>query len=146
MSIYCLNFDKIDQKTEAPALLTIIAKALRRASFIRGLKVIHAKVPIIKFHDVINRIECDININNHNGIRNTHLLKCYSDLDWRVRPFILTVKHWAKYHDINDAAQQSISSYSLVLMCIFYLQAVVKPAILPVLQESYPVSGLFNTI
>jgi poly(A) RNA polymerase GLD2 len=53
---------------------------------------------------------------------------------------VTTIKRWAKFHDINDAAKQTISSYSLVLMAIFYLQNVCKPAVLPVLQELYPVS------
>lgn len=97
-------------------------------------------MPIIKFHDCYNHIDCDLNVNNHNGIRNTHLLKYYSEIDWRVRPLVLQIKHWAKFHNINDAAQQTISSYSLVLMVIFYLQCVCKPSILPVLQQIYPVS------
>ncbi len=121
-------------------MLKIIGKSLRKAGFIRHLQVIHAKVPIIKFHDCFNRIDCDLNVNNSNGIRNTHLLKYYSEMDWRARPLVITVKRWAKFHDINDAAKQTISSYSLVLMVIFYLQTVCKPAVLPVLQELYSVS------
>ena len=112
------------------------------AAFIKDLIVINARVPIIKFRDVHNNIECDININNHNGIRNTHLIKCYSDMDWRARPFVLMVKHWAKSFDINDAARQTISSYSFVLMSIFYLQAVCSPPVLPNLQKLFPV--IFN--
>ncbi len=57
-----------------------------------------------------------------------------------TRPLVTTIKRWAKFHDINDAAKQTISSYSLVLMAIFYLQNVCKPAVMPVLQELYPVS------
>ena len=67
-------------------------------------------------------------------------MKAYSEQDWRVRPLILTVKKWAKFHNINDASQATISSYSLVLMTIYYLQGVCKPPVLPVLQENYPVS------
>ena len=74
---------QIDQKSEAILLLKIFSKSLRKAAFIKHLQVIHAKVPIIKFHDSFNKIDCDININNHNGIRNTHLLKYYSEMDWR---------------------------------------------------------------
>lgn len=68
-------------------------------------------------------MDCDININNHIGIRNTHLLKCYGETDWRVRPLIINIKRWAKYHDINDASRQTISSYSLALMGLYYLQS-----------------------
>ena len=60
-----------------------------------------------------SNIDCDINLNNFIGIHNTHLLKCYNDMDWRVKPLILSIKRWANCHDINDASKQTLSSYSL---------------------------------
>lgn len=42
--------------------------------------------------------------------------------DWRVRPLVLYIKKWARFHDINDASKATISSYSLCLMLIHYLQ------------------------
>ena len=133
-----VSHEEIDQKSEAVHFLRMLGRALRRASFIRGLTVISAKVPIIKFHDSFNGLECDLNINNHIGIRNTHLLKCYSDQDWRVKPLILFIKHWAKFHNINDAPNRTVSSYSLALMAIYYLQTQCNPVILPVLQKQCP--------
>lgn len=35
---------------------------------------------------------------------------------------MLFIKHWARFHDINDAFTFTISSYSLALMMINYLQ------------------------
>ena len=90
-----------------------------------------------------SNLDCDINLNNHIGIRNTHLLKAYSDLDWRVKPLVLIIKHWAKFHDINDASQKTLSSYSYALMTIFYLQTKCNPPLLPVLQKLHP--DKFNT-
>lgn len=46
--------------------------------FIEQLELIQAKVPILKFHDSIQNLEVDLNCNNAVGIRNTHLLYCYS--------------------------------------------------------------------
>jgi len=43
-------------------------------------------------------------------------------VDWRVSPLVLFVKHWAKLQGINDASQGTVSSYSVVLMVIHYLQ------------------------
>jgi hypothetical protein len=43
-------------------------------------------------------------------------------VDWRVRPLVLIVKLWAHKHDINNAKNMTISSYSLVLMVIHFLQ------------------------
>jgi len=43
-------------------------------------------------------------------------------VDWRLAPLVLFIKHWAKVQGINDASQGTVSSYSLVLMVIHYLQ------------------------
>lgn len=59
-------------------------------------------------------------------------------MDWRVRPLVLLVKLWAKYHDINNAKNMTISSYSLALMVINFLQCGVSPSVLPCLHNMYP--------
>ncbi|XP_055606068.1 poly(A) RNA polymerase gld-2 homolog B-like [Uranotaenia lowii] len=100
--------------------------------------VIQAKVPILRFRDSSNSIVVDLNYNNCVGIRNSHLLYCYSQLDWRLRPLTLVVKLWAQHHNINDAKNMTISSYSLVLMVIHFLQYGVNPPILPCLHAMYP--------
>lgn len=46
--------------------------------FIEQLELIQAKVPILKFRDAMQNLEVDLNCNNAVGIRNTHLLYCYS--------------------------------------------------------------------
>lgn len=40
--------------------------------------LIAAKVPILRFKDETNSLEVDLNYNNSVGIRNTHLMYCYS--------------------------------------------------------------------
>uniref|UniRef100_A0A915E549 PAP-associated domain-containing protein n=1 Tax=Ditylenchus dipsaci TaxID=166011 RepID=A0A915E549_9BILA len=64
------------------------------------------------------------------------------DVDERVAPLVLIVKAWAKKHKINSARDNTLSSYSLVLMVIHYLQSGVQPPVLPFLQQEYP--ELFN--
>ena len=59
-------------------------------------------------------------------------------MDWRVKPLILSIKNWAKFHEINDASQRTVSSYSYALMAIYYLQAECNPPVLPVLQKLSP--------
>jgi len=56
-------------------------------------------------------------------------------VDWRVRPLVLAVKLWARQHDINDAKSMTMSSYSLTLMVIHYLQAGLHIPVLPCLQQ-----------
>jgi len=111
--------------------------------FIRGgIELIPAKVPILKFFDREGRLEVDLSVNNPTSIRNTHLLYCYSQLDYRVRPLVLAVKLWAKDHKINEARFQTLSSYTLTLMVLHFLQAGVAPPVLPCLHNSHP--SVFN--
>lgn len=129
---------EVDQTKEAPDLLYMIQRSFQKCSFLNSCMVIRAKVPILRFTDTISKIECDLNINNRVGIRNTHLIKYYCMLDWRVRPLMLYIKMWSRFHDINDARKMTISSYSLCLMVIHYLQFSCKPPVLPSLQALYP--------
>ena len=70
--------------------------------------------------------------------RNTHMLYCYSQLDPRVRPLVLGLKKWAKKNNINEARLQTLSSYTLSLMVIHFLQCGVSPPVLPCLQKLHP--------
>ncbi|XP_077988931.1 poly(A) RNA polymerase GLD2-like [Glandiceps talaboti] len=108
-----------------------------RPSFTRVM-VIRARVPILRFSDLRSGIDCDININNATGIRNTYLLQAYSKLDWRVSPLVMMIKHWASVHNINDASQSTLSSYTLALMVLNYLQVGCQPVVIPSLQELHP--------
>lgn len=133
-----LTHYEIDQKTEATNILRQILRPLKKCSYIEQLELIRAIVPILKFRDGISGVEVDLNVNNAVGIRNTHLLKCYSKMDWRVRPLVLIIKMWAREQNINDAKNMTISSYSLVLMVIHFLQCGVSPPVIPSLQKMYP--------
>lgn len=128
----------IDPKSEAIFALTNLMQVLSTLSRFASFEVIKAKVPILRFRDTERAIDIDINYNNCVGVKNTHLLYCYSQCDWRVRPLTLVVKLWARSHDINNAKNRTISSYSLTLMVIHFLQCGVKPKILPCLHDQYP--------
>ncbi|KAG0730194.1 Poly(A) RNA polymerase gld-2 A [Chionoecetes opilio] len=128
----------LDQRTEATAILRILQRELHNCPFIEKMELIRAKVPILKFRDAQTQVDVDLNCNNAVGIRNTHLLNSYCQLDWRVRPLVLVVKLWAQHHNINNAKNMTISSYSLVLMVIHYLQSGMEPPVLPCLQKIFP--------
>lgn len=133
-----ISQEEIDPKREAVEILMAIQKALRKLKFIKRIQLIRARVPILKFQDYDGHIECDLNINNSVGIRNTHLLRYYASMDWRVRPLVLFMKKWARFHDINDASKKTISSYSLCLMMLHYLQYGCKPQVLDSVQKLHP--------
>jgi len=103
-----------------------------------NMQIIMAKVPILKFVDRISGIEVTLNVNKLVSVCNTHLIRDYTKVDWRLQPLVMVVKAWAKDHGINDAYNKSISSYSLVLMVIHYLQFACNPPVLPCLQQLDP--------
>lgn len=55
-----------------------------------------ARVPVVKFVDPKNDIDCDICINNLLALENTRLLQSYCNIDPRLRALGLCIKHWAK--------------------------------------------------
>lgn len=133
----CTN-PNIDPRMEAVYHLQLMREMLNATEQFQEFNLIEARVPILRFTDRRHKVEVDINFNNSVGIRNTHLLYCYSQLEWRLRPIALTIKQWAQYHNINNAKNMTISSYSLMLMVIHFLQAGVNPPVLPCLHKMYP--------
>nr|XP_006626837.2 PREDICTED: poly(A) RNA polymerase GLD2 [Lepisosteus oculatus]XP_015220995.1 PREDICTED: poly(A) RNA polymerase GLD2 [Lepisosteus oculatus]XP_015221003.1 PREDICTED: poly(A) RNA polymerase GLD2 [Lepisosteus oculatus] len=127
----------MNQRTDAVYILSLVQKLFYRLTYIERPQLIRAKVPILKFRDKVSGVEFDLNVNNVVGIRNTFLLRTYAYIENRVRPIILVVKKWARHHGINDASRGTLSSYSLVLMVLHYLQTLPEPVI-PCLQREYP--------
>ena len=82
-------------------------------------------------------IQCDINFSNPLGIHNTHLLRCYSACDGRIRPFVLFIKAWAKRRLINSPRNGTLSSYGFVLMVLHYLVNIARPPVAPNLQLAW---------
>ncbi|XP_076854146.1 poly(A) RNA polymerase GLD2 isoform X2 [Brachyhypopomus gauderio] len=127
----------VNQQVDAVYILSLVQKLLYKLSYIERPQLIRAKVPILKFRDRVSGVEFDLNVNNIVGIRNTFLLRTYAYIEKRVRPIILVVKKWASHHQINDASRGTLSSYTLVLMVLHYLQTLPEPVI-PCLQKDYP--------
>lgn len=92
-----------------------------------------ARIPIVKFTDPTSRINCDICVNNTLALSNTRLISDYARIDSRFRLLGYTVKYWAKRRAINEPYSGTLSSYTYLLMVIFYLQRR-QPPVLPCLQ------------
>ena len=71
----------------------------------RVVCVSHAKVPIVKVWDPELEIACDMNVNNTLALENTRMIKTYVEIDERVRPLAMIVKHWTKRRILNDAGR-----------------------------------------
>ena len=91
-----------------------------------------ARVPVVKgnylhannpFADD-GSMHFDICILNDIAVANSGLLREYSMIDNRVKMLMLSVKSWIKYKGIGNAADQTLSSYTWMVMVIFYLQCI----------------------
>lgn len=69
-----------------------------------------AKVPIVKIFDPELGLACDMNVNNTLALENTRMIKTYVEIDPRVRPLAMIIKHWTKSRVVNDAGKK-LSSY-----------------------------------
>lgn len=100
----------------------------------RVVCVSHAKVPIVKIWDPELRLACDMNVNNTLALENTRMIRTYVEVDERVRPLAMSVKHWTKRRVLNDAALGgTLSSYTWICLIVNFLQTR-DPPILPSLQ------------
>lgn len=138
--------ERYNNRVFAEIMLEKISIILEKCSLAFNSKVIRANVPILKFYDH-NHVEVNLNLNKLVTVQNTMLLMHCCSLDSRVAPFLLTVKLWAQKNGINCAYFKSLSSYSLSLMAIYFLQNVCQPPILPpfdrVLEAIRSSTGLF---
>jgi DNA polymerase sigma len=64
---------------------------------------IPAKVPIVKIWDPEFKLAADLNVNNTLALENTRMIKTYIQIDERVRPLAMIIKHWTKQRILNDA-------------------------------------------
>lgn len=128
------NEDEEEQKQPAEILSERLAPLLREHSeFAMAQEVLHARVPILKLC-FEGELEVDLSCHNTLPLQNTKLLKAYSSLDERVRDLVITVKLWAKAHEVCGASQSHLSSYALTLMAIYFMQVhpKIKLVMLPV--------------
>lgn len=94
-----------------------------------------AKVRIVKVWDPELELACDMNVNNVAAIENTRMIRTYIQIDERVRPLAMIIKHWTKQRLLNDAGiGGTISSYTWICLIINFLQTR-NPPILPVLHS-----------
>ncbi len=72
-----------------------------------------AKVPIVKIWDPELGLACDMNVNNTAALENTRMIRTYVEIDPRVRPLAMIIKHWTRRRIVNDAGRCFRLSLSL---------------------------------
>ena len=90
---------------------------------------------LVTIYDEETKNELDITVHNLIPIINSKLIKLYSQYDQRFHIMGIYLKYWSKLNKVHGAAIQYLSSYSLIIMLIYFLQNIVKPHVLPDLQN-----------
>uniref|UniRef100_T1J0B8 26S proteasome complex subunit SEM1 n=1 Tax=Strigamia maritima TaxID=126957 RepID=T1J0B8_STRMM len=126
--------------------LEIYADALH--CFVPGcteiLKILRARVPIVKFHHQFTGLDCDLATANDSALVMSEFLYLFGEYDKRVRPLVFTVFRWARSVGItNSSAGHWFTNFQLSLMVIYYLQQMKKP-VLPGLNELRIDGGIKN--
>lgn len=94
--------------------------------------VAFARVPVVKGRYLGAKnpfssdgsLDFDICFLNDIAVVNSALIREYSKIDPRVRSLMLSVKSWAKAKKVGSAADNTLSSYTWMIMVIFYLQII----------------------
>ncbi|XP_044749036.1 speckle targeted PIP5K1A-regulated poly(A) polymerase-like [Coccinella septempunctata] len=114
--------DIIDRPENDKKCLKMIRSALARSKvFYNVIDIPSAKIPIVKCTHNQTGMKCDINFKNMLGVENSKLIRYYLSLDHRLRNILLVIKYWAKIQEISGR-NHLFTSYSMVMMFIFYLQ------------------------
>lgn len=94
----------------------------RSGIFCGVLPIVSARVPILKVIDRGTGVECDISVENKDGMTRSMIIKFVSSLDERFQILSYLVKFWAKVHDLNTPRQLTMSSMSIISLVAFHLQ------------------------
>ncbi|KAJ8912839.1 hypothetical protein NQ315_007970 [Exocentrus adspersus] len=81
-----------------------------------------ASVPIVKLIDKKTDIKVDISFNMCNGVKSAELIKTYIEKFAVLPKLVYVLKQFLLERDLNEVFTGGISSYSLILMCISFLQ------------------------
>ncbi|XP_048371876.1 terminal nucleotidyltransferase 4A isoform X2 [Sphaerodactylus townsendi] len=111
-------------KWESPPL-QLLEQALRKHNVAEpySIKVLDkATVPIIKLTDQKTEVKVDISFNVETGVKAARLIKDYMKKYSLLPYLILVLKQFLLQRDLNEVFTGGISSYSLILMAISFLQ------------------------
>ncbi|XP_010507214.1 PREDICTED: protein HESO1-like [Camelina sativa] len=107
-------------------------RSLEGEGHVRNVEsIVTARVPIVKFFDHGAAVECDLSVENKDGILNSQIIRIISQLDGRFQKLCMLVKHWAKAHDVNSALHRTLNSVSITMLVALHLQTQYPPILPP---------------
>ncbi|XP_012530493.1 terminal nucleotidyltransferase 4B [Monomorium pharaonis] len=81
-----------------------------------------ASVPIVKLTDKESEIKVDISFNMNNGVKSAELINTFKKQYPVLEKLVMVLKQFLLQRDLNEVFTGGISSYSLILMTISFLQ------------------------
>lgn len=98
----------------------LVARGIAEANTIRVLD--SASVPIVKYTDRETKIKVDLSFNIPNGLQSAELIKVLKRDFPGLGKLVMVLKQFLVQRNLNEVFTGGISSYSLNLMCISFLQ------------------------
>ncbi|XP_059483277.1 terminal nucleotidyltransferase 4B-like [Neocloeon triangulifer] len=81
-----------------------------------------ASVPIVKLTEKKSEVKVDISFNMQNGVHSAKLITDFKERFPVLAPLVMVLKHFLLERDLNEVFTGGISSYSLILLTISFLQ------------------------
>ncbi|XP_059309942.1 protein HESO1-like [Lycium ferocissimum] len=132
-----INFDNNSVKFSHEKKIQTLRKfarklyALQSSGHVSGVHPIPAaRVPILKVVDCGTKIECDMSVENRDGVSKSKIIHMICSLDERFQKLSFLMKAWAKAQNINSSKDKTLNSLSVILLVAFHLQTR-NPPILP---------------
>ncbi|XP_052861930.1 uncharacterized protein LOC128268764 [Anopheles cruzii] len=125
---------KNTERDEQIKLIHVIGGRMEKeGSFADIVKILGAKVPLLRVVHQYTNLFCDINFSNARGCYNSKFISALMLFDQRIHQLAIVIKFWAQNAFVLDSRRQ-LNSYCLVMMLIFYLQTRKLPLI-PSVEE-----------
>ncbi|KAJ2821485.1 hypothetical protein GGI24_004201 [Coemansia furcata] len=105
--------------------LFTLARELKRAGFCQKCEVIaHARVPIIKTHEMVTGIAVDISINADSGVQSAGVQRSFSERVYphSLRAIVLAIKQFLAQRSMNEVYTGGMGSYAITLLAVSMLQ------------------------
>ena len=100
--------------------LIYIMKILRNDGFSRNIRLIRARVPILKATCSLTGINVDISVNRDNGYKAAKIIRTILSKYKVLKPTIIILKILLKNHNFNDAHTGGMSSFLLFHLVYFF--------------------------
>lgn len=132
---FYVHYEKnCENKQEQTKLIHIIFGRMARDGTFHGLvKILGAKVPLLRAIHGPTNLTCDINFSNARGCYNSKFIYAVTRFDPRIHKLAIIIKFWAKCAFLLTNHRQ-MNTYCIIMMLIFNLQTKKLP-LLPAVQD-----------